>query len=356
MAVDVNRPYTYSSFEAQTTQLQKGLLQLGVDISEDEASRMLFLSRRKYDRYDHFFPGETFESRLLKWLDNFDKDDRQTAMEIVKSLKFISTYEMKQLAIRTFENARYCISKISVKPSNNNWHDYMTTRGLNIDEELRQSIFVACADDMHFDFFRRYAMRYHSFSKENFVEYYKRDILSMKELPPHKNIFLIDQISASGDTALRKQKGIWKGKIPRFQSLWKDFIEKDRIYYCPYIQTSVSEKNLMERLPQYLEECSVPTVNIQPTCWLPISDCVANNEGTGIDENKAVSKLCRKYYNLFHEDEHTLVGGGVMYGYGSAGLTLVLQSNCPNDSLYLLWHENEWYPLFPRVMHHTPAR
>ncbi len=356
MTITEYRPYTFSSFESQTEQLRLALTYLGVDISADETARILFLSRRKYDRYDHSFPGETFESRLLKWLDNFDKEDRQAAMEIVKSLKFISTYEMKQLAIRTFENARYCILQNSVNASINNWNDYMATRSLNLDAELRRSIFVACADDMHFDFFRRYAMRYHSFSKENFVEYYKRDKTSMKELPPHKNIFLIDQISASGDTALRNKNGVWTGKIPRFQGLWKDFIKEDKIYYCPFIQTSVSEKNLDNRLPKYLSECSVPFVKIYPTCWLPISFCISNADGTGIDVNKSVAKLCDKYYDRFKEDEHTRVGGGAKYGYGSAGLTLILQSNCPNDSLYLLWHENDWYPLFPRVVHHTPAR
>ena len=356
MAIIEDRPYTFGSFENQTAHLRLALGYLGVDIPADEAARILFLSRRKYDRYDHFFPGETFESRLLKWLDNFDKEDRQAAMQIIKELKFISTYEMKQLAIRTFENARHCILQNSVNASTNNWTDYMVTRSLNLEAELTKSIFVACADDMYFDFFRRYAMRYHSFSKENFVEYYKRDFASMKELPPHKNIFLMDQISASGDTALRKQDGVWKGKIPRFESLWKDFINEDKIYYCPYIQTSVSEKNMADRLPKYLAERSVPSVSIYPTCWLPISDCIANDEGTKIDEDTIVAKLCTKYYDRFKGDEHTDVGGGVKFGYGGAGLTLILQSNCPNDSLYLLWHENDWYPLFPRILHHTPAR
>ncbi len=325
-------------------------------MSGEETAKIVFLGRRKYDRYDHFFPGETFESRLLKWLSNFDKEDRQVAMEIIIALKFISLYEMKQLAIRTFENARICLLRDSINPSNSNWVDYIATRNLKLEDELSKSVFIACADDMNFDFFRRYAMRYHSFKKENFVEYYKRDISSMKELPPHKNIFLIDQISASGSTALRKQQGVWKGKIPRFQEIWKNFIKGNRLYYCPYILTSVSERNLLERLPAYLSECSALPISIVPTCRLPISTCIANKDGKGIDQSKPVARLCNKYYDRFKEDEHTGVEGTVRYGYGSAGLTLILQSNCPNDSLYLLWHENDWYPLFPRVIHHTPAR
>lgn len=356
VATTDNLPYTLGSFERQTMDLQKELVYLGVDIPIDEAARISFLGRRKYDRYNHFFPGETFDSRLLKWLGNFDKEDRQVAIEIVKALKFISTYEMNQLAIRTFENARYCILQDSVMASDNNWFNYLETRNLKIETELSKSIFVGCADDIHFDFFRRYAMSHHLFKKDNFVEYYKRDETSMKELPPHNNIFLIDQISASGDTVLRNKKGDWTGKIPRFQQIWKEYIKNDNIYYCPYILTSVSERNLAERLPKYLEESSAPKVKIKPTCWLPISACIADDHGIVIDENKPVAKICNKYYNRFKEDEHTKVGGSAKYGYGGAGLTLVLQSNCPNDSLYLLWHDNDWYPLFPRVVHHTPRR
>ena len=333
------------------------MLYLEVDVSYDEAARISFLGRRKYDRYDHFFPGETFDSRLLKWLgNNFDKEDRQVAIEVVKALKFISTYEMKQLAIRTFESARYCILRDSVTASDNNWYEYIETRNLKMETELSKSIFVACADDMHFDFFRRYAMRHHSFKKENFVEYYKRDNTSLKELPSHNRIFLIDQISASGDTALRKQNGVWKGKISSFQQIWGEYIKNDKIYYCPYILSSISERNLADRLPKYLDESSAPTVVINPTCKIPMSSCLSNEQGTGIDENNAVARMCNKYYSRFKEDEHTVVGGSVRYGYGSAGLTLILQSNCPNDSLYILWHENDWYPLFPRVVHHTPVR
>jgi hypothetical protein len=357
LASTKGHPYTLGSFERQTTHLQKELSYLGVEVSYDETARISFLGRRKYDRYDHFFPGETFDSRLLKWLgNNFDNEDRQDAIEVIKALKFISTYEMKQLAIRTFENSRYCILRDSIVASRNNWYDYIETRNLKMEDELSKSIFVASADDMNFDFFRRYAMRNHLFKKENFVEYYKRDSASLKELPPHNRIFLLDQLSASGDTALRKQDGVWKGKIPRFHQIWRDYFENSKIYYCPYILSSTSENNLAERLPKYLQETSGANVTISPTCKIPISSCLANEQGTGIDESKAVAKICSKYYSRFQEDEHTVVGGSVRYGYGGAGLTLVLQSNCPNDSLYLLWHENDWYPLFPRVVHHTPRR
>lgn len=348
-------PYSLESFERQTTHLQKELFYVGVDISYDDAARISFLGRRKYDRYDHFYPGETFDGRLVKWLaENFSKDERQVAIEIVKTLKFVSTYEMKELATRTFENARYTILKDTMHASTNDWYSHVESRNVRMTEELAKSIFVAAADDINFDFFRRYAMRHYSFKKENFVEYYKRDIDSLEELPEHKRIFLLDQLSASGTTALRKQHGEWRGKIPTFERIWGDYIKNDTVYYCPYILSSVSEKNLNERLSSHLEDNSSPRIVISPTCRIPISSCLANEEGTAIDESKPVAKLCKKYYSRFREDQHIEVGGSAYYGYGGAGLTLVFQSNCPNDTICILWHDyNGWYPLFPRVSHHT---
>jgi hypothetical protein len=291
----------------------------------------------------------------VKWLaENFAKEERQVAIEIVKTLKFVSIYEMKELAIRAFENARYTILKDIMLASTNDWYSYIESRNIRLAEELAKSIFVAAVDDINFDFFRRYAMRYYSFKKENFVEYYKRDIGSLKELPEHKRIFLLDQLSASGTTALRMQDGEWRGKIPTFERIWGDIIKNDTVYYCPYILSSVSEKNLNDRLSSYLEDNSKPRIVVSPTCRIPISSCLANEEGTAIDESKPVAKLCKKYYGRFREDEHIEVGGSACYGYGGAGLTLVLQSNCPNDTIYILWHDYDgWYPLFPRVSHHT---
>ena len=347
-------PYTTASFLRQTRLLKEELLNLGIKISVDEAARISFLSRRKYERYDHFYPGESFDNRLFNWLErNFEKNDRETAIEVVKNLKFLSEYEIKELAIQTFEKAKYNILN-EVNISKKNWYNYLESKNLKLEEELAKSIFIACADDIHFDFFRRYAMLHHSYlNKDNFVEYYKRDESSINELPEFNRIFLLDQLSGSGTTAIRYENDKWKGKIPTFQSIWETHIKSIPVYYCPYILSSVSKKNLDKRLPSYLSENPNLILYLNPTYNIPISACLVNMKGTGIDENKSVAKLCMKYYDRFKEDVHTKKGGPVCYGYGKAGLTLIIQSNCPNNSIPILWHSfNDWYPLFPRVSHH----
>jgi hypothetical protein len=341
----------------RTEILKDELKLLGVSISKEEAAQLQFLAQRKYDRYDLFYPGETFLSRLTYWLENFAVQDRQVAMEIVYSLKFISQYEMKELAVATFENICSLLRKNVSDLPKENWSAYLNSREQKVDFELSKSIFIACADDILFDYLRRYAMQQvEAFQKDNFVEYYKIEKSCRAGLPEHKRLFLIDQLSGSGITAIRKEDSEWKGKLPTFLEIWKDDLKKCDIYYCPFLQSTISKEHLKEQLPLWQKEVNADfSINVLPTCNVSVSPCLSSDGGITIDESLPVAKLCRdkKYFSKFVDDRHICKGGPAYYGFGKAGLTLILQSNCPNNTIPLLWHSyNNWYPLFPRVSHH----
>lgn len=345
------------AIKSQTKVLKDELNLMGVKVSNDKATHLRFLAQRKYDRYDLFSPGETFLSRLVSWLENFDLEDRQTAMEIVYSLKFVSQYEMKELAVATFENVRMLLRKTISDLPRENWSIYLDSREHKVNEELSKSIFIACADDILFDYFRRYAMQQIDiFQKDNFIEYYKLGRSSRVDLPPFDRIFLIDQLSGSGITAIRKNKGEWRGKIPTFIKIWGDDLKGCDIYYCPFLQSSVSRQHLQKYLPEWSKETNASLmVKVLPTCSVLVSQCLSSDGGITIDENFPVAKLCRndKYFSKFIDDRHIRKGGPAYYGFGKAGLTLILQSNCPNNTIPLIWHSyNGWFPLFPRVAHH----
>jgi len=345
------------TFKRQTEILREELKLLNVKISEEDAAQLHFLAQRKYDRYDLFSPGETFLSRLTYWLENFDAQDRQIAMTIVNSLKFISQYEMKELAVATFENIRSFLRKTVLGLPTSNWSVYLDSREKKVEHELSKSIFVACADDVLFDYLRRYAMQQVDvFEKDNFIEYYKIEESCRGDLPEYKRLFLIDQLSASGTTAIRKEDSEWKGKLPTFFEIWKDDLKNCDIYYCPFIQAMVSREHLKEQLPLWQKELNVNfSISVIPTCEVFVSPCLSSDGGATIDEDLSAAKLCRneKYFSKFVDDRHIRRGGPAYYGFGKAGLTLILQSNCPNNTIPLLWHSfNDWYPLFPRVSHH----
>ena len=345
------------TIERQTKILREELKLLGVKITKDEAAQLQSLAQRKYDRYDLYSQGETFLSRLTLWLENFDQKDRQVVMEIVHSLKFISQYEMKELAVATFEGIRTMLQQNSANLPRENWDVYIDSVEQVINDELSKSIFMACADDILFDYLRRYAMQQvEVFKKDNFVEYYKMGKESRVDLPEYKRVFLIDQLSGSGVTAIRKKDSEWKGKLPTFYEIWKDDIKNCEIYYCPYLQSIVSEQHLELHIPRWLNEKSIDmSVSILPTCKVYVSPCLSSDNGLTIDENLPAAKLCRdgKYFSKFVDDRHIQKGGPAHYGFGRAGLTLILQSNCPNNTIPLIWHSyNDWFPLFPRVAHH----
>src|SRR5436309_10486180 len=83
---------------------QNDLRDLGVEITEEAARNLLFLAERKYNRYDLYAAGETFPQRLVEWLGNFDAKDRNTAMGIVRELRFFNQNEMRALAAATLQN------------------------------------------------------------------------------------------------------------------------------------------------------------------------------------------------------------------------------------------------------------
>lgn len=355
----VTQPYSYDSFERQKKLLQEQLKYIGVNVSEEEAARISLLSRRKYERYDLFNPGESFDNRLINWLEyNFEKEDRRIAFEVIKCLKFISDYELKELAIQTFENAKNCIMSEINHLQNESCFAYFEEEEIRLNEELKNSLFVACADDIDFDFFRRYAMGYNPdiFIKENFIEYYKIDNNSLEnEIPKFKRIFLLNQLSGSGTKAIRYKKNEkkWKGKIPTFLEIWNKKINDKTLYYTPYLLSSISYNNLKQRKAIFSKSHKNISIKINPTCIVYISPCLSDTTSKKIDENKPVAKLCKKYYNRFIPDKHIEEGGSACYGFGGAGLTLILQKNCPNNSIPIIWHNfNDWYPLFPRIIHH----
>jgi hypothetical protein len=74
--------------------------------------------------------------------------------------------------------------------------------------------------------------------------------------------------------------------------------------------------------------------------------------------------LLEKYYDKDIEDSGTKTGKtDLIYGYAGCGLPLVLNHNCPNNSVYLLWalskaakKQDGLNALFPRIYRHWEGR
>lgn len=344
--------------------LKEELKEREVQIQKEQLYKIQYLSERKYNYYDQYLPGETFQNRLLRWLENFDKKDRNIAMKVVKHLTYIDMHELRSLAVTTFWNSLLLIEKEIIKNIDREifLKTYQKKKKKLIDKELGKSIYVAIADDVLFDYFRRRAQRRKPtiLGGDSFVEYYKLHPYCQEDdldkLEDTERIFMLDQLSASGTSFIRKEENGWKGKIIRFKEIWKN-IENVKIYYLPYIMSSVAERNVNRRLKKWRceENPSLKDIVIKPSLKVKVSKCVRANNSYKIDETKPVAKLCEKYFDEDIIDEHKEKGGECKWGFGESGLDLVLNTNCPNNTLPIIWHDyNEWIPLFPRIEHHIP--
>lgn len=343
-----------SSLESQECRLLRTeLSSLGVSIKSDEIEQILFAAKRRWNRFDLFCEGETFESRLLKWLLNFREADRKTAMDIVRNIAFISYKELRSLAIFAFKRCSAAISASMVSTPRIPWNAYLDKESETLREAISRSLFIAASDDVLFDFFRRNAQGDNNrLTRDNFVEYYKLDREERHDLSPHDRVFILDQLSGSGTSAIRKVNGQWKGKLPTFARLWPEDVATRDVYYVPYLATPIAINNLRNRIQSWSSEGG-PSVTLLPIQILPVSRALDPKNTGQIDPSAPVSRLCEKYYDLFVPDTHIEIGGSAVYGYGGAGLTVVLNTNVPNNSIPLIWHsDNDWFPLFPRVKHH----
>jgi hypothetical protein len=77
--------------------------------------------------------------------------------------------------------------------------------------------------------------------------------------------------------------------------------------------------------------------------------------------NSATVSLCERYYDPSFENHNTRKGGGIQFGYGNQGLPLVLYSNAPNNSLFIIWLNTKadadppFTSLFTRIDRHKPV-
>jgi len=336
---------------------QNDLRDLGVEITGEAARNLLFLAERKYNRYDLYAPGETFPQRLVEWLGNFDAKDRNAAMGIVRELRFFNQNEMRALAAATLQNVVAAIQNEHLSLSRGSAVSYVDTLQSQTERSMSKSLFIAMADDVLFDFFRRNAQRlFPLLRRDNFVEYYKLSPDDISDLEEHSRIFLLDQISGSSRSFLRREGDNWKGKLPTFSETWGNNVKSNEaeVYYLPYIMSTVAQRTLSANLAVWnTPETLITSITVIPTQVVPVASCLSSDGGFSVDESTPVALLCEKYYHRFRENIHTRVGGGCKFGFGAAGLILVLYTNCPNDSLYLIWHKHDgWRPLFERVEHH----
>jgi hypothetical protein len=183
-----------------------------------------------------------------------------------------------------------------------------------------------------------------------------RDNLVRRRLSGKTHLFILEDISGSGQTAAND--------IRRILTLYPEF---RRVVFCPYISTQAARGTVTatteadgatSRRVAVLEGLELPTEAkaFHADCYLwqdydlPLPAEEIRNR---------LHRICEEYWNSHHHSENNpyaatsepeRIGPG---GYRDTQLLLVLYSNCPNNSLPIIWSAADgvpqaWQPLFAR--------
>jgi hypothetical protein len=95
---------------------------------------------------------------------------------------------------------------------------------------------------------------------------------------------------------------------------------------------------LVERIPGYRGKFKTfAALNLSPEISI-------NSKNSRADPLKStLLEMCDAYHKESFENENTRKGGGIKYGFGRHALPVVLYSNAPNNSFFLLWLDRRSY-------------
>ena len=366
---------------------------MGWDYSKLNSERPMleFMGSMKYDAYDRFMPGTRFMSSLVQWLSQFDEEDRTIVLEFVKKkLVFISSTQMNYLVDLLYDSK---IRPILLKKATKNAEkpSYMLCNKevqQQFEIEKRSSLVIGLSDGAHTDILRRSA----GFSNEQVLTNYYPDGKKLKDMltdlrkdnklagienPYFRNIFLIDDFTASGKSFVRydEKEGKYKGKLSKIiDQICAENIEPTKedlplsyllnpaqheihIYILFCMATKKAEANIRKNLDEFLKNRGYDKVKYHIRVVQPLGDSLS----TDITKDPVLMKLLEKpqyFHQKLKDDKAYKVGSttNAFLGFDECALPVVLSHNTPNNSLPILWqdtdNDKEFKGLFPRISRH----
>jgi len=367
--------------EAMRDQLAERLLARVMGWSPEDVARerpvLQAMAAYKYDEYQQFSPGMRFVESLALCLSRLQTSEEKAILYrfIKQRLIFFSTAEINHLvsiAYPDFVRPRL-LRQVAKEQGLNPYHVDKVAGTAAFKIRQRECLFLGLSDGARMDAFRRSSSPHVGHEQvlqtydispgriEKLLEKLHADVSTISgSTPEHdtkfRTIILLDDFSASGTSYLRREDGIFKGKIGDFH---RDLTNPEKptsklvnlnnteILLVLYIATQKAETYLRSALNELWTPCSVP-FEILVVHPLAANICLAPGSG---DE---VEVILERYYDPSIEDEHTKKGHtNLKFGYAGCGLPVVLSHNTPNNSIYPLWAESaKLEPLFPRVSRH----
>lgn len=376
--------------EFLATRLLAELMKWDSDKAQQEMTKLSAMAKFKFNEYQQFTPGTRFMESLARWLSQFEPRDRNTAYSfIMENLIFFSNDEVLHLVEISFHeqiNPRL----LTMTGNELGVPDYFVekiTKSNTYKTNLRKSLFIGMSDGSRIAHFRRNNPQ---ISNEQVHPTYELSVAKCKDLiedlnedlkkyspegeQRFENVFLIDDFTASGLSYFRvkkqddKGKPIYGGKIFKFlnrllngvqkedEEFRKVFNSKLSVSIIFYIATNSALEHIREMINEW-EDLKAPDITCDVSAIHPIDDeAIKNNILSSTD----FLKLIEDKFDNRVVDSNIQVGAHEKpwLGFNECGLTVVLNHNCPNNSLPIIWTpvapvgQKVFSGLFPRMSRH----
>jgi len=361
-----------------------------LDWTDEEATQEFhwldLMARYKFDHYQGYGPGRRFYVTLLRWLTQFEQQDRRTAYQLLRNhLIFIGQSEMHHLVGLSgpiiLREMRRHVARLLGIPTYMVDEDPDAQRRLCLLQE--RTLYVGVSDGARIDVFRRYnegtinneqvvPMAEISSSKWKSLHKKLADRLSSKghgeAAAEFEWVCLIDDFTGSARSSIWYDDAgsKWDGKVGKFvvsnveRNIHK-LASKACIHVHHYLASAAAKKTIEQRVKAIGSEY----VDLQfcSTFAYVLPESIRLQESKDVE----LLSLLKRHYDPRIENTH--VGEDIWMGYKQCGLPLVLEHNTPNNSVAILWarspdarssltdaSKTTMSPLFPRRQRHLDVR
>ena len=347
------------------------------DVTEHLAD-LQALSSYGYDEYQQFRPGMRFIESLASWLNQLPQGKRQAAFRFVKErLLYVTRDQMRQIVSVIYGEhiVPVLLGQVSreSKPKIPRWRVSRLFRSKEFKTLLDGCLFVGLSDGSQFGVFRRITQgisheqmyRTHEISgarKDKLKEELKNRLGAAGGSDPRfRNVFLFDDFSASGKTYLREGPP-GTGMEGKIAVLHKSITDE-----CDPVSELVNPGDLRvwlilciatERAKNTLQDLGRKLfLNI------PFSVIVIHTIPDGAkyreEEDGEFTELIKNkefgWDGLLDENMRVGDTSKPYLGFDACALPLILNHNTPNNSLPILYRNEEgieFKGLFPRISRH----
>ena len=336
------------------------------------------LADYKYDHYQQFGPGKRFIESLALWLNQFDKTDRDTALDLVLNrLIFFSDSELTHLVETAYpdlivQERLQLVAEEQAVPH----HRVGTIRTHRRFKEIQlKSLYLGLSDGARTNELRRSSDG--EISNEQIWQAYElgdekaSDMLSelknqldnhgfLSSDPRFNVIWVLDDFSGSGFTYIRREESEgryrYKGKIKRvYERLTRgDLVDESHyeVFLLLYVATQRAIDHITYWAERFTSEMGFKPLQLRVLCRIAEAESLS----CGWPERLEAILTSPRYYDKRAADSHILIGGtkSAQLGFAACALPVVLSHNTPNNSVYVFWgpESYDFFGLFPRVSRH----